>query len=141
MPITYVIKFKVVPARRDEFLERLRRLLDTMKHESMYHAAVLHRDPGSENSFLLYETWESHEDVLKVQLLRPYRAEWHAMLPELLEAEREIGIWEPIKADGRLTCAGLPPQGDRCVPAPSGSQSQPSDRRRETASPMRVLPG
>ena len=139
MPVTYVIKFKVVPDRRDEFLSRLNLLLDTMKHEPMYHAAVLHRDPGCENSFLLYETWESHEDVLNVQLHRPYRQAWQAALPHILEAEREISIWEPIKADG------LQPSpvsaADRCVQAPSGSQSPPSDHRRETTSPMRVLPG
>jgi autoinducer 2-degrading protein len=101
MPVTYVIKFKVVPERRAEFLTLLHHVLDTMKAEPMYHAAVLHRDPGSENTFLLTETWESHEDVLNVQLHRPYRQEWHAALPHILEAEREIGIWEPIKADRR----------------------------------------
>jgi autoinducer 2-degrading protein len=139
MPVTYVIKFKVVPDRREEFLERLHRVLDAMKHEPMYHAAVLHRDPGCENTFLLYETWESHEDVLNVQLQRPYRQEWHAALPHILEAEREIGIWEPIKSDARPLSPA--PAADRTVPAPSDSQSRWSGRRRETASPMRALPG
>jgi autoinducer 2-degrading protein len=140
MPVTYVIKFKVVPDRHEEFLERLHHVLDAMKHEPMYHAAVLHRDPGSDNTFLLYETWESHEDVLNVQLRRPYRQEWHAALPQLLEAPREIGIWEPIKADWRQPSSPVP-AADRSVPAPSDSRSRPSDRRRETASPMRALPG
>jgi quinol monooxygenase YgiN len=140
MPITYVIKFKVVAERREEFLERLHHVLDAMKHEPMYHAAVLHRDPESDNSFLLYETWESHQDVLEVQLHRPYRQEWHAALPHLLEAPREIGIWEPIKADWRRPSSPAPAV-DRSAPAPSDSRSQPSGRRPETASPMRVLPG
>jgi autoinducer 2-degrading protein len=140
MPVTYVIKFTVVPARRDEFLERLHYVLDTMQHEPMYHAAALHRDPGSENTFLLTETWESHEDVLNVQLHRPYRAAWHAALPHLLEAPREIGIWEPIKAGWRQP-SSLAPAADRSVPAPSDSRSQSSDRRPGTASPMRALPG
>jgi len=99
MPVTYVIKFKVVPARREEFLALLNHILDTMRHEPMYHAAALHRDPDSENTFLLTETWESHEDVLNVQLHRPYRQAWHAALPHILEGEREIGIWQPIKTD------------------------------------------
>ena len=140
MPVTYVIKFTVVPARRDEFLERLHHVLDAMKHEPTYHAAVLHRDPEAENTFLLYETWENHQDVLDVQLHRPYRQEWHAALPHLLEAPREIGIWEPIKADGRQPSSPVPVT-DRSVPAPSDSRSRPSDRRPETASPMRALPG
>lgn len=145
MPVTYVIKFKVVPERREEFLERLQYVLDTMKHEPMYHAAVLHRDPESENTFLLTETWESHEDVLNVQLHRPYRQAWHAALPQLLEAEREIGIWEPIKAEpiklDRRPPSLPAPAADRSVPAPSDSRSPASGRRRETAFPVRVLPG
>jgi quinol monooxygenase YgiN len=99
MPVTYVIQFKVVPGKRETFLGLLLPVLDAMKHEPMYHEATLHRDPDSENVFLLTETWESHEDVLKVQLHRPYREAWHVALPALLESEREIGIWAPIKSD------------------------------------------
>jgi hypothetical protein len=65
----------------------------------MFHEAVLHRDPASENRFMLYETWESHGDVIGVQLLRPYRQAWHEALPTLLEQERDITIWEPLRAD------------------------------------------
>jgi quinol monooxygenase YgiN len=101
MPVTYVIKFKVVPERRAAFLRLLLPVLDAMKHEPMYHEATLHRDPNAEDVFLLTETWESHEDVLNVQLKRRYREAWHAALPELLEGEREIGIWEPVKSDRR----------------------------------------
>jgi (4S)-4-hydroxy-5-phosphonooxypentane-2,3-dione isomerase len=101
MPVTYVIKFKVVAERRAEFLALLHPVLDAMKHEPMYHEATLHRDPASETTFLLTETWEDHDDVLNVQLNRSYRQAWHAALPHLLEGEREIGIWEPIKADRR----------------------------------------
>ena len=140
MPVTYVIKFRVVAERREEFLERLHNVLDAMKHEPMYHAAVLHRDPESENTLLLYETWESHQDVLDVQLHRPYRQEWHAALPHLLEAPREIGIWEPIKADWRQP-SSPEPAVDRSAPAPSDSRSRLSGHRPETASPMRALPG
>ncbi|HYZ48499.1 MAG TPA: hypothetical protein VE567_06355 [Sphingomonas sp.] len=50
---------------------------------------------------MLYETWESHEDVVKLQVHRPYRQAWHAALPEILQAERDISIWEPVRADRR----------------------------------------
>jgi len=99
MPITYVIKFRVVPARRDEFLELLNGVLDAMRAEPMFHEAILHRDQASANSFMLYETWESHDDVLNVQLHRPYRQAWHGALPRLLEGERDITIWEPVRSD------------------------------------------
>jgi quinol monooxygenase YgiN len=99
MPVTYVIRFEVVPEKRDRFIELLNGVLDAMRSEPMFHQAILHRDPTSTNRFMLYETWESHEDVLAVQLKRPYREAWHQALPELLSAPRDISIWEPLRAD------------------------------------------
>jgi quinol monooxygenase YgiN len=74
-------------------------VLDAMRSEPMFHEAVLHRDPQSEHCFMLYETSESHEDVLNVQLQRPYSRAWHDSLPTLLQQERDITIWEPLRAD------------------------------------------
>jgi (4S)-4-hydroxy-5-phosphonooxypentane-2,3-dione isomerase len=99
MAVTYLVKFQVVPERRDEFLELLEGVLDAMRDEPMFHEAILHRDPQSEYRFMLYETWESHADVLNVQLQRPYRRAWHDALPALLERERDVTIWEPVRAD------------------------------------------
>jgi (4S)-4-hydroxy-5-phosphonooxypentane-2,3-dione isomerase len=99
MPVTYIIKFQVVPERRGEFLGLLDGVLDAMRDEPPFHEAVLHRDPTGENRFMLYETWEDHEDVLNVQLHRSYRQTWHEALPHLLEVERDITIWEPIRSD------------------------------------------
>jgi quinol monooxygenase YgiN len=99
MPVTYLIKFQVVPDRSSEFLDLLDGVLDAMRSEPMFHQAILHRDPASKHRFMLYETWESHQDVLDVQLHRPYRQAWHDALPRLLEREREITIWEPMRSD------------------------------------------
>lgn len=99
MPITYLIRFHVVPERREQFLELLNGVLDAMRSEPMFHEAILHRDPTSDYRFMLYETWESHEDVMTVQLQRPYRHAWHEALPTLLEQERDITIWEPLRVD------------------------------------------
>jgi quinol monooxygenase YgiN len=99
MPVTYLIKFEVVPDRRAEFLALLSGVLDAMRNEPMFHRAILHQDPESTNRFMLYETWESHEDVLAVQLNRPYREAWHQALPELLSQPRDVSIWEPLRAD------------------------------------------
>jgi (4S)-4-hydroxy-5-phosphonooxypentane-2,3-dione isomerase len=99
VPVTYLIKFQVVPERRDQFLGLLQGVLDAMREEPTFHEAVLHRDPECKHRFMLYETWESHEDVLDVQLHRPYRRAWHEALPTLLEQERDITIWEPLRAD------------------------------------------
>jgi quinol monooxygenase YgiN len=47
MPVTYLIKFQVVPERREQFLELLNGVLDAMRSELMFHEAILHRDPTS----------------------------------------------------------------------------------------------
>ncbi len=99
MPVTYLIKFQVVPKQRNQFLKLLEGVLDAMRDEPTFHEAILHRDPASEHRFMLYETWESHEDVVNVQMHRPYRRAWHEALPTLLERERDISIWEPMRAD------------------------------------------
>jgi quinol monooxygenase YgiN len=101
MPVTYLVKFQVVPERRGQFLELLEAVLDAMREESTFHEAVLHQDPECEHRFMLYETWESHEDVVNIQLHRPYRRAWHEALPALLEQERDITIWNPLRADRR----------------------------------------
>jgi quinol monooxygenase YgiN len=99
MPVTYIIKFQVVPERRGEFLGLLEGVLDAMRDEPQLHEAILHKDPNCENRFMLYETWEDHENVLNVQLQRSYRQTWHEALPYLLEEERDITIWEPTRSD------------------------------------------
>lgn len=99
MAVTYLIKFHVASGHRDEFLNLLEGVLDAMRDELMFHEAILHRDPDSDDRFMLYETWESHEDVLNVQLQRPYRRAWHDALPRILAEERDITIWEPLRAD------------------------------------------
>jgi quinol monooxygenase YgiN len=101
MPITYVIRFNVVAEQRRRFLELLEGVLDAMRSEPMFHEAILHRDPDDENRFMLYETWEDHDDVLTVQVLRPYRHAFHEALPELLSEPRDISIWHPLRADRR----------------------------------------
>jgi autoinducer 2-degrading protein len=99
MAVTYLIKFHVAPERRDQFLKAARGVLDAMREGRTFHEAILHKDPGSEDRFMLYETWESHEDVVKVQLRRPYRRAWQDALSIVLERERDITISEPIRAD------------------------------------------
>ncbi|MBR0704879.1 putative quinol monooxygenase [Bradyrhizobium liaoningense] len=99
MPVTYVIKFDVVPEQRTNFLRLLGAVLDAMRNEPTFHQAVLHRDPASENRFMLYETWESHDEVVNVQIKRSYRDAWHEALPALLARDRDIEVWEPLRSD------------------------------------------
>jgi quinol monooxygenase YgiN len=99
MPVTYVITFNVNPAKVARFRRLLGDVLDVMRSEANFHQAVLHADPENEARFMLYETWEDHQDVLTVQLGRPYRQAWHDALPDLLAGPRDISIWQPLRAD------------------------------------------
>ncbi len=99
MAVTYIIRFDVKPAQRQRFHSLLNGVLDAMRHEPMFHEAVLHAHPELPDVFLLYETWEDHEDVLNVQAKRPYREAWHTALDEILATPREISMWIPTRAD------------------------------------------
>ena len=101
MAVTYVIRFTIRPEQRSRFLALLDGVLDAMRHEPMFHEAILHQDPDDENHLMLYETWEDHDDVLTVQLQRPYREAFHAALDEVLAAPRDVTIWQPLRADRR----------------------------------------
>lgn len=99
MTETYVITFWVRPSQRDRFLTLLNPVLDAMRHEETFMRAALHVDPEDENQFQLHETWTDRQDVLEVQLKRPYRQAWHEALDQLLERPREIQIWQPLRTD------------------------------------------
>jgi autoinducer 2-degrading protein len=99
MAITYVIKFTVIPEQVPRFLTLLDGVLDNMRHEVNFREAMLNRDPQDSARFLLYETWADHEDVVNVQIHKPYRQAYHDALPELLAEPRDVTIWEPMRSD------------------------------------------
>lgn len=99
MSVTYVIEFHVHPEQRERYLELLDGVLDAMREEPMFIDAALHVDPDDRNHFFLHETWRDHQDVLEVQLKRPYREAWHAALPDLLARPRIVGQWSQLRID------------------------------------------
>lgn len=98
MAVTYVIQFDVEAGQIERFHRLLGGVLDAMKHEANFHEARLLVDPENPLRWMLYETWEDHQDVLDVQVHRPYRAEWHAALEEVLASPRAIGVWTPVRS-------------------------------------------
>jgi quinol monooxygenase YgiN len=108
MSVTYTIKFQIVPDRRADFLGLLNGVLDAMRHEPTFIEAMLHADPDDANKLMLYETWADHDEVVNVQLLRPYRRAFHDALPLMLERPRDISIWHALRTDrrGALPSAG-----------------------------------
>lgn len=93
MSVTYFVQFDVVPAEGNRFLFLLNGVLDAMRHEPMFHQAALHEDPDDPNRLLLVEMWQDHDDVVDVQLHRPYRQAFHDALPELLAQPRASSVW------------------------------------------------
>ncbi|BCM87066.1 putative quinol monooxygenase [Methylobacterium indicum] len=97
MSIAYLVGFRLRDGQRERFLDLLTAVMDAMRHEATYRAATLHADPDDPTRFLLHEIWADHDDVVNVQLHRPYRRAWHAALPELLREERRIEVWRPVE--------------------------------------------
>lgn len=99
MSVTYLIRFKIRPEKREEFLSLIDGVLDAMRNEQSFISATLHRDPADSTGYLLHETWQDHQDVLDVQLKREYRNGWHDALPGLLQEPRDISVWEELRSD------------------------------------------
>lgn len=98
-PETYVITFHVFPDQVSPFRALLDPVLDAMRHEQTFVRSTLHVDPERRNVFQLHETWTDRENVLNVQLNRPYRAAWHENLDALLVEPRHIAIWTVARSD------------------------------------------
>lgn len=98
-PIAAVVVLCVKPGREEEFLALLHPVLDAMRHEASFVEAALHRDPEDPSRFMLHETWADRDDLVEVQMKRPYRDAYWARLPELLAAPREVQVWQPLRRD------------------------------------------
>ena len=99
MAVTYQITFDIQPGKRADFLALLTPVLDAMRHEPSFVSAQLFQDPEASDRLRLIETWSDHEEVITVQIHRPYRAAYMAALPELLNHPRHIEVWKPLRAD------------------------------------------
>lgn len=96
---TYIIVCTIRPGCEDAFLQLLRPVLQAMRHEATFRHAVLHRDPVIAGRYMLYETWSDGDDVMSVQIHRPYREAFWQQLPALLDGERAVQQWVPIEGD------------------------------------------
>ena len=97
MAVTYVVTFTVSKGKIDDFHRLLGGVLGRMKDEATFVEAILHGHPTEPNVFMLYETWQSHEEVMAVQMHRPYRDEWKSAQPEVLSHAFDVTMWSPIE--------------------------------------------
>ena len=98
-PIAGTVILTVKPGREDAFLALLHPVLDAMRYEATFINAFLHRHPDEPNRFMLYETWADLDDLMEVQMHRPYRQDFWDSLPELLATPRKVTVWTPMRSD------------------------------------------
>ena len=98
-PVTFVITFLLKPDDIGEFENLLGQVLDAMRAETTFINAVLHRDADQPEKFMLYETWADLDDVLDVQIHRPYRQTYWNRLPSLVVETQKIETWYPVRTD------------------------------------------
>jgi len=98
-PIAGTVILTIKPGREDEFLTLLHPVLDAMRYEATFINAFLHHHPDEPNRFMLYETWADLEDLMEVQMHRPYRQAFWDSLPGLLAIPRQIIVWTPMRSD------------------------------------------
>lgn len=98
-PIVALLVLRIRAGLEDEFLALLTPVLDAMRHEPTFINAALHRDPEDPSRFLLYETWADKDELVEVQMKRPYRDAYWARLPELLAGPREVQVWQALRMD------------------------------------------
>ena len=97
--VAFIVTLHVKPGFEEEFLGLLTPVMDAMRHESTFVNTVLHRDPADPTRFMLYETWTDLNDVVEVQMKRPYRRAYEERLPDLLREPRQAQVWHPLRAD------------------------------------------
>lgn len=97
--VTVAVTLHARPGAEAELLRLLEPVLDAMRHEPTFVSAVLHRDPEDPTRFLLIETWTDRDDLVEVQMKRPYRQAYEARLPELLRAPRRAEAWQTLRSD------------------------------------------
>lgn len=82
--ITLVVRFRIVPSAREEFLAKLREVFTHIVKEESFVKASLVQDMRDPESILNYEVWnESPESFMKEQMSKPYRADFEKMIVDL----------------------------------------------------------
>lgn len=101
--MTYIVEFDLKPGREEAFRKALDPVLDEMRGEESFLYAALSRDAENPNRFVLFESWSDHDDVINVQLRRPYRDAMNSALEDVLAAPRALSVLQPLRTDSRNT--------------------------------------
>jgi len=96
--IALCVRFRIKPGRKEQFRRMLYDVVEAMKSEPEFVNTIAHEEPDHPDRMTLYETWRcTREAFMRDQMSKPYRADYEARLPEVLE-DRAIEIWTPVAA-------------------------------------------
>lgn len=96
-PLVFYVRLRVKPERIDEWLQAVRGIVDAMAKEDTFLSCTLHRDANDPTLFTLYERW-AEPDVASFLARQdtPYRRDYEARLPDLLQGPREPQVLVPL---------------------------------------------
>ncbi|NZA27270.1 antibiotic biosynthesis monooxygenase [Luteimonas sp. SJ-92] len=97
--LVFYVKCRVKPERAEDWLQAVRAIIDRMSQEETFVSCRLHRDAQDPTLFTLYERWaEPSVEAFLQNQDKPYRREYEALLPDLLQGPREPQVLEPLEA-------------------------------------------
>jgi quinol monooxygenase YgiN len=96
-PLVFYVRLRVKPERIDEWLQAVHGIVDAMSKEDTFLSCTLHRDANDPTLFTLYERWtEPDVDTFLARQDTPYRRDYEAKLPDLLQGPREPQVLVPL---------------------------------------------
>ena len=95
--VVLIVRFVPKPGQYTAFRDHLFDLVRKMSGEPNWINTIIHDDLDNKGQLVLYETWlGSKERWLRDEPPKPYRADFEARLPELLE-KRDVSWLTPIR--------------------------------------------
>jgi quinol monooxygenase YgiN len=100
--VVLYVRFHTKPGKKEAFRAHLYRTIEAMQVEPAFVNTIVHDVLDAPDDIVLYEIWRgSRERWLGEELNRPYRAEYEAGLPALIE-QRIVEWLQPAREWGSL---------------------------------------
>ncbi len=95
--LVFYVQLRVKPDRIDAWRRAVAEIIERMSAEDSFVACYLHRDAQDECLFTLYERWrEASVEAFLAHQDKPYRRDYEAKLPDLLQKPRDAAVLRPL---------------------------------------------
>ena len=102
--LVFYVKLHVKPECVEEWKRAVNQVIELMSTEDTFVTCYLHQDQQDKNLFTIYERWsEPTVDSFLKNQMKPYRRDYEAKLPALLQRPRETSILAPLGEWRKLT--------------------------------------